>query len=107
MVGLEAVAGFTFSTADPRIAREYANERSTVHGERSSAPEPDDEPHARRAGRRGDKSMRAAGGREGLQDFPIRPNPDDPDACNVYNELQIPDDVYESIREYQEKRQTS
>ena len=41
------------------------------------------------------------------QDFEICPNPDDPDACNVYNELQFPDDVYESIREYQEKRQTS
>lgn len=41
------------------------------------------------------------------QDFQICPNPDDPDACNVYNELQFPDEVYESIREYQEKRQTS
>jgi hypothetical protein len=41
------------------------------------------------------------------QDFEICPNPDDPDACNVYNELQFPDDVYESIQEYQEKRQTS
>jgi hypothetical protein len=41
------------------------------------------------------------------QDFDICPNPDDPDACNVYNELQFPDDVYESIQEYQEKRQTS
>jgi hypothetical protein len=41
------------------------------------------------------------------QDFQICPNPDDPDACNVYNELQFPDDVYESIQEYQEKRQTS
>jgi hypothetical protein len=41
------------------------------------------------------------------QDFQICPSPDDPDACNVYNELQFPDDVYESIREYQEKRQTS
>jgi hypothetical protein len=41
------------------------------------------------------------------QDFAICPNPDDPDACNVYNELQFPDDVYESIQEYQEKRQTS
>ena len=41
------------------------------------------------------------------QDFPICPNPDDPDACNVYNELQFPDEVYESIQEYQEKRQTS
>jgi hypothetical protein len=41
------------------------------------------------------------------QDFRICPNPDDPDACNVYNELQFPDEVYESIQEYQEKRQTS
>jgi hypothetical protein len=41
------------------------------------------------------------------QDFPICPDPDDPDACNVYNELQFPDEVYESIQEYQEKRQTS
>jgi hypothetical protein len=41
------------------------------------------------------------------QDFEICPNSDDPDACNVYNELQFPDDVYESIQEYQEKRQTS
>ncbi len=41
------------------------------------------------------------------QDFPICPNPDDPDACNVYNELQFPDEVYESIQQYQEKRQTS
>jgi len=41
------------------------------------------------------------------QDFLICPNPDDPDACNVYNELQFPDEVYESIQQYQEKRQTS
>jgi hypothetical protein len=41
------------------------------------------------------------------QEFQICPDPDDPDACNVYNELQFPDEVYESIQEYQEKRQTS
>ena len=41
------------------------------------------------------------------QDFQICPNPDDPDACNVYNELRFPDEVYESIQEYQEKRQTT
>ena len=41
------------------------------------------------------------------QDFAICPNPDDPDACNPYAELQFPDEVYESIQEYQEKRQTS
>jgi hypothetical protein len=41
------------------------------------------------------------------QDFPICPNPDDPDACNVYNELQFPDAVYQDIQEYQEKRQVA
>ncbi len=41
------------------------------------------------------------------QDFQICPDPDDPDACNVYNELQFPDEVYEGIQEYQEKRQTA
>lgn len=41
------------------------------------------------------------------QDFPICPSPDDPDACNVYNELQFPDEVYQDIQEYQEKRQTA
>ena len=41
------------------------------------------------------------------QDFPICPNPDDPDACNPYQELQFPDEVYESIQEYREGQQTS
>jgi hypothetical protein len=41
------------------------------------------------------------------QDFPICPNPDDPDACNPYQELQFPDEVYESIQEYREEQQTS
>ncbi len=44
---------------------------------------------------------------QGQQDFPICPNPDDPDACNVYNELTFPDGVYQDIQEYQEKRQTA
>jgi len=34
------------------------------------------------------------------QDFPICPDPDDPDACNVYQELELPDRVYEQIKEY-------
>jgi hypothetical protein len=38
------------------------------------------------------------------QDFPICPNPDDPDACNVYQELQFPDEVYESIQQYREEK---
>ena len=41
------------------------------------------------------------------QDFPICPNPDDPDACNVYNELQFPEGVYQDIQEYQERRQVA
>ena len=32
------------------------------------------------------------------QDFPICPNPEDPDACNVYNELQFPHDAYQDSR---------
>ena len=38
------------------------------------------------------------------QDFQICPHPDDPDACNVYNELTFPDEVYESIQEYREEK---
>ena len=38
------------------------------------------------------------------QDFPICPNPDDPDACNVYNELIFPDEMYEDIQEYREEK---
>ncbi|MBL1177284.1 hypothetical protein [Pantanalinema sp. GBBB05] len=38
------------------------------------------------------------------QDFPICPTPDDPDACNVYRELQFPDQVYEHISDYYEHK---
>ena len=38
------------------------------------------------------------------QDFPICPNPDDPDSCNVYRDLQFPDEVYENISEYYEQK---
>ncbi len=38
------------------------------------------------------------------QDFPIIPNPDDPDAGNVYKNLKFPDDVYEHISEYREAK---
>ena len=34
------------------------------------------------------------------QDFPIIPNPDDPDEGNVYRDLQFPDHVYEHIADY-------
>jgi hypothetical protein len=38
------------------------------------------------------------------QDFDICPNPDDPDACNAYNELTFPDELYEDIQEYREEK---
>ncbi len=41
------------------------------------------------------------------QDFPICPNPDDPDACNVYQDLRFPDEVYEHIGEYYEHKADS
>lgn len=41
------------------------------------------------------------------QDFPICPDPDDPDACNVYKDLQFPDQVYEHISSYHEQKAES
>ncbi len=41
---------------------------------------------------------------QGQQDFPICRNPDDPDACNPYQELQFPNEVYEPIQEYREEK---
>src|ERR687884_331769 len=38
------------------------------------------------------------------QEFPICPNPDDPDACNVYEELQLPEKVFAHIEEYREQQ---
>ena len=41
------------------------------------------------------------------QEFPIIPNPDDPDSGNVYRDLQFPDHVYEHIAEYREQKANS
>jgi hypothetical protein len=38
------------------------------------------------------------------QDFPICPNPEDRDTCNVYRDLQFPDHVYEHISSYYEHK---
>ena len=38
------------------------------------------------------------------QDFPICPDGNDPDACNVYRNLKFPDGVYEHIQEYHEQK---
>src|SRR5947199_6323114 len=38
------------------------------------------------------------------QDFPICPNPEDPNAGNVYKELRFPDEVYQRIGEFWEEK---
>ena len=38
------------------------------------------------------------------QDFPILPETDDPDVGNVYQDLNFPDEVYDSISEYREEK---
>jgi hypothetical protein len=38
------------------------------------------------------------------QEFPICPDADDSDACNLYRNLKFPDGVYEKIAEYHEQK---
>ncbi len=38
------------------------------------------------------------------QDFPICPDPENPDACNVYQELDFPKGIYNNIQEYHEEQ---
>ena len=38
------------------------------------------------------------------QDFPICPTPDEPGTCNVYQDLQFPEGIYEHISEFYEKQ---
>ncbi len=38
------------------------------------------------------------------QEFPILPNPEDPDCGNLYRNLKFPDEVYQHIGHYQEKK---
>ncbi len=38
------------------------------------------------------------------QDFPIIPNPDDPDGGNVYRDLNFPDEVYQHIEDYRQHK---
>jgi hypothetical protein len=37
----------------------------------------------------------------GRREFPILPNPEDPDCGNLYRNLKFPEAVYEHIGEYQ------
>jgi hypothetical protein len=41
---------------------------------------------------------------QGEQEFPIVPNPQDPDCGNLYRNLKFPDGVYEHIGHYQEEK---
>jgi hypothetical protein len=41
---------------------------------------------------------------QALQEFPICPNAEDPDACNVYKDLQFPESVYSHISQYREQK---
>jgi DNA primase large subunit len=41
------------------------------------------------------------------QDFPICPDSDDPNACNVYSDLRFPESVYDNINEYYEEQAES
>ena len=38
------------------------------------------------------------------QEFPILPNPEDPDCGNVYKSLKFPDEVYDHIQHYQAEK---
>jgi hypothetical protein len=38
------------------------------------------------------------------QDFPILPNPEDPDCGNLYRTLKFPDEIYQHIGHYQEEK---
>jgi hypothetical protein len=38
------------------------------------------------------------------QDFPILPNPEDPDCGNLYRNLRFPQEIYEHISHYQEEK---
>jgi hypothetical protein len=38
------------------------------------------------------------------QAFPLCPTPADPDACNLYQELEFPDKVYENIDAYHDRQ---
>ncbi len=40
----------------------------------------------------------------GKQEFPLCPDSHDPDACNVYRNLEFPKDVYKDIEQYHEQK---
>ena len=38
------------------------------------------------------------------QEFPILPNPEDPDCGNLYRNLRFPEEIYKHIGHYQEQK---
>ena len=46
-------------------------------------------------------------GYEEKQEFPILADPDDPDAGNVYRDLEFPESVYDSISSYHEDKSSA
>ena len=41
---------------------------------------------------------------QGQQECPISPTPEDPNACNPYRELEMPEEVLQDIEEYREQQ---
>ncbi len=41
------------------------------------------------------------------QEFPILPNPEDPDCGNLYRNLKFPDSIYHHIEQYQEQKSSA
>jgi hypothetical protein len=40
---------------------------------------------------------------QALQDFPLCPTPNDPEACNLYHDLRFPETVYADIEAYRQQ----
>ncbi len=38
------------------------------------------------------------------QEFPLCPDPEDPDGCNVYKDLQFPEEIYDHITDYHDRK---
>ncbi len=90
------------------VARHYLNEDEVIS---YLTKDPDcDEPKARALLRQVESRDYNPPKRERVlewnakQGFPICPNPDDPDSCNIYRNLELPNDTYEKIEHYHEEK---
>jgi len=86
------------------VARHFMDEEALI-GLLARQPE-QDETHARAMLRQMEARDYSPPKRERIlewqahQEFPICPNPDDPNACNVYSDLRFPDRIYDHINEF-------